>query len=94
MPPSCCDIASSAFRLASLMAARIRSCSISTSSFDTTSGSIVSEWICFRPLTTTFTMPPPAVASIRRSAIWRCICSCIRCACFIIFWMFMATSVP
>ncbi len=41
MPPIFFCISSSAFRCASLTAATIRSCSISTSSFDTTSGSIL-----------------------------------------------------
>src|SRR5436190_15796034 len=43
IPPICFCSASSALRCASLMAARIRSCSISTSSFDTASGSILSD---------------------------------------------------
>src|SRR5688500_4130403 len=38
---------------------------------------------------TTVTMPPPAVASTRRSAICFCSFSCICCACFIICWMFI-----
>ena len=74
------------------MAATIRSCSISTSSLETTSGSIVSCWICFEPLMTTVTMPPPAVASTRISAICFCRRSCICCACFIIWLMFMGES--
>ena len=37
----------------------------------------------------TVTMPPPAVASTRSSAICFCRRSCICCACFIICWMFM-----
>src|SRR5689334_9376321 len=67
----------------------MRSCSISTSSFHTTSGSILIDWICLAPLTTTVTMPPPALASTRSSAICFCRRSCICCACFIICWMFI-----
>src|SRR5215831_14428966 len=89
MPPIVFDISSSALRCASLTAARIRSCNISTSSFETTSGSILIDCSCFAPLTTTVTMPPPAVASTRISAICFCRRSCICCACFIICWMFM-----
>src|SRR5262249_13520102 len=84
IPPIFCDICSSAFRCASLTAARIRSCSISTSSFETTSGSILIDCSCFAPLTTTVTMPPPEVASTFSSAICFCRRSCICCACFII----------
>src|SRR5262245_16371894 len=36
-------------------------------------------------------MPPPEVASARRSAICFCSRSCICCACFIICWMFIGT---
>ena len=48
MPPILLAIASSALRCASLIAATIRSCSISTSSFETTSGSIFSDCTCLR----------------------------------------------
>ena len=41
------------------------------------------------PFITTVTMPPPAVASIRMSAICFCMRSCICWACFIICWMFI-----
>src|SRR5262245_37146385 len=89
MPPTLAEIASSAFRCASLRAATIRSCSISTSSLETTSGSIFSDCTCLAPLTTTVTMPPPALPSTRSSAICFCRRSCICCACFIICWMFI-----
>src|SRR5450759_2716712 len=89
MPPICCDIASSTLRCASLMAATIRSCNIWTSSFETTSGSSARESTCLLPLITTVTMPPPAVASTRSSAICFCRRSCICCACFIICSMFI-----
>src|SRR6266542_2734481 len=89
MPPIFCAISSSAFRCASLIAATIRSCNISTSSFDTTSGSIFSDSNCLVPLIVTVTMPPPAVASTRNSAICFCICSCICLACCIMAWMFI-----
>src|SRR5712692_3776384 len=85
-----CCISSSALRWASLIAATMRSCSISTSSFETTSGSIFSDCTCLAPLTTTVTMPPPASPSTRSSAICFCRRSCICCACFIISWMFIA----
>src|SRR5207302_6061900 len=92
MPPIFCDISSSALRCASLIAATIRSCSISTSSFDTTSASIFSDSICLAPLTTTVTIPPPALPSTRSSVICFCRCSCICCACFIICWMFIISA--
>src|SRR5207253_520205 len=60
MPPIFCAISSSALRWASLIAATMRSCSISISSFETTSGSIFSDCTCLAPLITSFTMPPPA----------------------------------
>src|SRR5262249_35106796 len=84
IPPTFLCISSSALRCASLSAATIRSCSIATSSFDTTSGSILIDCTCFAPLTTTVTMPPPAFPSTRRSVICFCRRSCICCACFII----------
>src|SRR5262245_25182286 len=96
MPPTLAEIASSAFRCASLRAATIRSCSISTSSLETTSGSIFSDCTCLAPLTTTVTMPPPALPSTRASAICFCRRSCICCACFIICWtcwMFIASYI-
>src|SRR5207249_11122056 len=92
MPPIVFDISSSALRCASLIAATIRSCSISTSSFETTSGSIFTDWICLAPLTTTVTIPPPALPSTRSSVICFCRCSCICCACFIICWMFIISA--
>src|SRR5258708_21561313 len=90
MPPICCAISSSALRCASLMAATIRSCSISTSSSEPHAGSLFSDCTCLAPLTTTVTMPPPALPSTRSSAICFCRRSCICCACFIICWMFIA----
>src|SRR5512134_2633817 len=69
----------------------IISCSISTSSFDTTAGSSVIDCSCLAPFITTVTMPPPAVASTRSSAICFCSRSCICCACFIICWMFIGS---
>ena len=92
VPDIDCPSCSSTLRCASLTAATIRSCSISTSSFDTTSGSIVIDCSCLAPLTTTVTMPPPAVASTRSSAICCCSCSCICLACFIMSRMFIDIS--
>src|SRR5262245_41986900 len=89
MPPILAEMVSSAFRCASCSAATIKSCSISTSSFDTTSGSIFSDCTCLAPLTTTVTMPPPALPSTRSSAICFCRRSCICCACFIICLIFI-----
>src|SRR5262245_17227759 len=84
IPCICLAIASSALRCASWSAATIRSCLIQTSSFETASGSIFSDWTALEPLITTVTMPPPAVASMRMSSICFCMRSCICCACFII----------
>ena len=56
------------------------------------SGSILIDSTCLAPLTTTVTMPPPAVASTRVSAMRFCICSCICLACCIIVAMFMFAS--
>src|SRR4051794_9882365 len=66
IPPTFLVISSSALRCASFNAATIRSWSIPTSSFETTSGSIFKDWTCLAPLTTTVTMPPPALP--RRAA--------------------------
>ncbi len=56
MPPTFAEIASSALRCASWNAATIRSCSISTSSFDTASGSILIDCTCLAPLMVTVTV--------------------------------------
>src|SRR5262245_51232141 len=88
-PDMDCPSCSSTLRLASFTAAAIRSCSISTSSFDTTSGSILIDCTCLAPLTTTVTMPPPAEASTRRSLMRFCSCSCICLACCITSRMFI-----
>src|SRR5688572_15793217 len=84
-PPIFCFIASSTLRCASLIAATIKSCSMPTSSFDTTSGSSVIFCRCLWPFTVTVTMPPPEVASTESSDICCCRRSCISCACFIMF---------
>ena len=57
------------------------SCSISTS--PATSGSIFTAVTFFLPSIFTVTMPPPADASTRISAISSCSCFCICSACFI-----------
>ena len=85
IPPMRCDASSSARRWASLTAATMRSCSISTSSGDTTSGSMRRLRISLTPFMTTVTMPPPAVASTVASLSCFCRFSCICCACCIIF---------
>src|SRR5262245_15925323 len=66
---------SSTLRPHSLIAAMIRSCSISMSV--AASGSILTERTSLRPFISTFTMPPPAVESTRRFSISFIICSCI-----------------
>src|SRR5262245_12774046 len=48
-----------------------------------------SDCSCLLPLTTTVTMPPPALASTRISAIRFCICSCICLACCMTDAIFM-----
>src|SRR5207249_1058230 len=84
-PPIFSCTASSTLRAASLTAAVTRSWSISTSSLLTTSGSIFRLLRFFCPSITTFTMPPPEVASISRAwisfwmrswACWSCFMSC------------------
>src|SRR5439155_10323941 len=59
---------SSASRMPSLTAATTRSWSISTSSGSITSGSMSIDTSSLVPVTTTLTMPPPAVASSLSSA--------------------------
>src|SRR5260370_31036813 len=78
MPPIFPWICSSTFFMASLAAATIMSCSISTS--PATSGSILTARIFFCPSILMLTMPPPAVASTRISAISCWSFSCICCA--------------
>src|SRR4028119_1069492 len=89
MPPSLPCMASSTLRPASLTAATIKSCNISTSPSLTASGSILIEVTSFVPLICTVTTPPPAVASTTSASISFCIFSCICCACFIICCMFI-----
>src|ERR1700730_8706946 len=86
MPPIFSCVASSTFFDASLKAASTMSCSISTS--PATSGSIFTAVTIFLPSIPTVTMPPPAVASTRISAISSCIFFCICSACFIMACMF------
>src|ERR1035438_7438895 len=85
-PPIFSCVASSTFFDASLKAASIMSCSISTS--PATSASIFTFVTIFLPSIPTVTMPPPAVASTRISAISSCIFFCICSACFIMACMF------
>src|SRR5215204_569559 len=89
MPPSLDFMASSILRPASLTAATMRSCSISTSPSLTASGSILMDSTSLVPRIWTVTTPPPAVASTTISSISFCIFSCICCACFIICCRFM-----
>src|ERR1700682_4381755 len=73
---------------ASLTAARTRSCSSSTSFGSTASGLISTERICWWPLATAVTTPPPAVptTSFWPSSSWiRAILACISCSCRIMF---------
>lgn len=79
-------------RTASLTAAMIMSCSISTSSGSSASGSMVRLTSSISPLTVTLTMPPPAEASTVWDLRFSCAaasCSCILRACFIICCMFI-----
>src|SRR5581483_1465931 len=78
MPPILPLICSSIFLTASLHAATIMSCSISTS--PATSGSILTASRFFCPSICTETKPPPAVASTLMAAISCCNLSCICCA--------------
>src|SRR4029079_2561573 len=85
LPSSCCT-SSRDLRSASLHAASTRSSSICTSSLLTTSGSILTVTISCLPLSSTVTMPPPAVASTLRLPTSSCsaaICCCSFCASFI-----------
>ena len=71
---------SRALRNASLVAATIKSCSISASPDLSTSGSIFNATTCMAPLTLTVTMPPPAVPSTVLEAACSWIlanCSCM-----------------
>src|SRR5580658_3219162 len=86
-PPIFCLVSASTFLTASLQAATIISCSISTS--PATSGSIFTESRFFCPSIWTVTMPPPAVAS---TLIWAISCwslSCICCA-----WRIICCMLP
>src|SRR5277367_1580900 len=85
-PPIFCCASSSTFFEASLKAAITMSCSISTS--PATSGSILTPVTFFLPSIFTTTMPPPAEASTRISAISSCSFFCICSACFIMACMF------
>src|SRR6185312_10570497 len=81
MPPIFPCASSSTFFAASLNAAIIMSCNISTS--PATSGSILTPRTFFWPSILTETMPPPADASTRIAAISSCSFCCICWACFI-----------
>src|SRR5450759_4559812 len=77
---------SSAARRATLMAATMRSCNISTSAGSTADGSMVTLTSFWSPVATAFTTPPPADPSTVASAsscltrsIDCCICIAIRC---------------
>src|SRR5471030_3180853 len=87
MPPIFPWICSSTFFMASLAAATIMSCSISTS--PATSGSILTARMFFCPSILMPTMPPPAVASTRISAISCWSFSCICCA-----WRIICCMLP
>ena len=85
-PPVILPISSSLTRstsfIASLTAATIRSCSISTSSGSTACGSRVIDCSSFLPVTTTLTTPPPAVPVNVRACSSSCACciwACIFC---------------
>src|SRR3954452_22419853 len=89
-PPrlSCCI--SCDRRRPSVTAASTRSSSISTSSGSTTSGAIDTDCTSPLPVTTTFTMPPPAEPSTVASASASCaaaMSACIFCICFIIWFI-------
>ena len=92
MAPICLLASSLTPRTASLTAAMIMSCSISTSSGSRASGSMVRLTSSISPLTVTLTMPPPAEASTVWDLRFSCAaasCSCILRACFIICCMFI-----
>src|SRR6478752_3651535 len=74
-------MASSTFRPAPLMAAVIRSCSISRSPDFTASGSILMFNTCLLPSIFTVTVPPPAEPSTTVSCIFFCRVSycCLAC---------------
>src|SRR5271157_6407452 len=78
MPPILACVSASTFLTASLEAATIMSCNISTS--PATSGSIFTVSRFFCPSMVTVTMPPPAEASTLTCAISCCSFSCICCA--------------
>src|SRR5207245_8180778 len=65
------------WRVASATAARMRSCSISTSAAFTTPGSIRTLFTSWAPVITTATAPPPAVPSTVATASSACAC-CMR----------------
>src|SRR5450830_1465182 len=77
---------SRAARRASLMAATMRSCNISTSAGSTADGSMVTLTSFWSPVATAFTTPPPAdpstvaaASSCLTRSIDCCICIAIRC---------------
>src|SRR2546425_2679406 len=76
-PPRRCAASSLLLRVASAIAARTRSCSISTSSAFTTPGSIRTLFTSWAPVITTATAPPPAVPSTVATASSACAC-CMR----------------
>src|SRR3974390_3241315 len=79
---------SCARRRPSVTAASTRSSSISTSSGSTTSGEMCTERTSPVPVTTTFTIPPPADPSTVASPSASCaaaMSACIFCICFIIW---------
>ncbi len=80
---------------ASLIAATIRSCSISTSSFETTSG-IDRDRLQLLGRRSRPPSPCRRRRSPRRACSAICFCrrSCICCACFIIAWIFIPPTSP
>src|SRR5208337_2479012 len=72
IPPTVDCIAPSTLRAASFTAAKIKSCSISTSPDFTASGSMRILSSCFRPSIFAVTVPPPDEASTTVSCIFFC----------------------
>src|SRR5699024_8331166 len=89
--PIVCSVFSSICFITSLIAVKIKSCSISTSSGSTASSLILTSRIFLLPSAMTVTMPPPTDASNSISNNSSCafiIFFCIFCICFIILPMF------
>src|SRR5713101_6770216 len=81
IPPMVDCMASSTLWPAPLIAAAIRSCSISRSPDFTASGSILIPNTCLRPSILTVTVPPPEEPSTTVSSIFFCSVSYCRLAC-------------